>query len=411
MKKLLYGLIFAAAFLIGATSVFVAAAIFLEVDVFGVFVTSASRAVGIFGEHFPQLHTRFGNVQIKTRPDKGGQRVDISCTDCQLVNKVLSSTPLTTPQALLEGSLVGKEFTGQIEVEGLKLNLNALWDKNNVTGKFVVPKSDISSLYHAVRTIVPEAESATISGQLNGKGKFSWPKFYFLFEPEISGFTVDGLVDANTYKHGKFEYEVENKDGARVRRESGETTNGWVNLEQVGRYLPSAIMALEDRGFYQHPGYDLESMIKVSADAKYGERTRGASTITQQLAKNLFLTDEHTYARKLRELLYTVEMERELGKKRIIELYMNIVEWGPDIYGAAAAARIYFNKVPSELLPEEAAWMASILNNPKTAYKKQYLTNSPNSKRTSIALGLMSAISDEARNQALSRPIHFAKQH
>lgn len=409
MKKLLHGLIFAIAFLIGATSVFVAAALFLEVDVFGIFVTSASRAVGIFGEHFPSLHTRFGDVQIKTRADKVGQRVDIGCTNCQLVNKVLSQEPLTTPQAFLEGSLVGKAFDGKITVENLTFKLNALWDKNNVTGSFVVPKSDIASLYHAVRTIVPEAETAAISGQLLGRGKFSWPKFYFLFEPEINGFSVDGLIDANTYKHGKFEYEVENKDSVRVSRQSGETTDGWVSLEQVGRYLPSAIMALEDRGFYQHPGYDLESMVKVSAEAKYGERTRGASTISQQLAKNLFLTDEHTYARKLRELLYTVEMERELGKKRIMELYVNIVEWGPDIYGAAAAARIYFNKVPSELLPEEAAWMASILNNPKTAYKRQFLTNSPNSKRTSIALNLMSAISEETRNQALSRPIRFAK--
>jgi len=410
MKKLFRCLLFAAAFLAGATIVFVAAAFFLHIDVFGIFVMSATRAVSVFGDHFPVLHTRFGDVQIKTKATPKGQTVDIACTDCQLANKLIGKDPLHTPQALLNGALIRKRFIGTIAVENLNVKLDVRWEDNNASGHFELPDTEISSLYHAVRTIVPEAEQATISGHLSGVGEFSWPKFHFLFDPRISDFAVQGLIPEEHYRGGRFTYKVEDMEGNRVDRESGEGSSEWMNLEQIGRLLPAAITAIEDRNFYQHAGYDVQNMLDASTDnKKKGKIKRGASTITQQLAKNLFLSDERTYSRKLRELLYAVEMERELGKRRILELYLNIVEWGPNIYGARAAAKVYFDKVPSELLPEEAAWLASVLRSPKKAYEHEFLRNSPNTTLISVALAHMGTLNEETRNLALSRPIRFAR--
>ena len=91
---------------------------------------------------------------------------------------------------------------------------------------------------------------------------------------------------------------------------------------------------------------------------------RGASTVTQQLAKNLYLSEDRNFLRKGREAVYTYFLERELNKKRILELYLNIIEWGDGIYGAEAASRVYFNKSASQLTPQEAAYLSAMIPSP-----------------------------------------------
>jgi len=134
---------------------------------------------------------------------------------------------------------------------------------------------------------------------------------------------------------------------------------------------------------------------------------RGGSTLTPQLAKNLFLDGTRTYARKARELLYAVEMERELGKQRILELYLNVVEWGPGIYGARRAADAYFLKSPAGLLPEEAAWLASILPSPRSGWTDQYLRDRPNLGRVGQILDQMADLDPDARAAAKGRRVRF----
>jgi monofunctional glycosyltransferase len=140
----------------------------------------------------------------------------------------------------------------------------------------------------------------------------------------------------------------------------------WVPISSVSRHLIHAVIASEDQKFFGHEGVDWDAIKKsVEADRAQGRFVRGGSTITQQLAKNLFFTTQKSITRKLRELVVARWLEDELGKKRILELYLNVIEWGDGIYGAQAAAQRYYGKPASALDPEEAAGLAGMIPNPR----------------------------------------------
>ena len=140
----------------------------------------------------------------------------------------------------------------------------------------------------------------------------------------------------------------------------------WVPLTRISPYLQHAVIAAEDASFFIHEGFDWEG-IKDAAihNLEAGELKRGGSTITQQLAKNLYLSAERSMLRKAREALITRSLEHHLSKERILELYLNVAEWGNGVYGAEAAARHHFGKSAQELTPDEAAWLAAILPSPR----------------------------------------------
>lgn len=139
----------------------------------------------------------------------------------------------------------------------------------------------------------------------------------------------------------------------------------WMPLSKISPHLQGAVIVAEDASFFQHEGFDWEG-IKTAAvkDLEAGSFKKGGSTITQQLAKNLYLSTDKTVLRKAKEALITRELEHRLTKKRILELYLNVAEWGRGIYGAEAAARHHFGKSALELAPEEAALLAAILPAP-----------------------------------------------
>jgi monofunctional biosynthetic peptidoglycan transglycosylase len=140
----------------------------------------------------------------------------------------------------------------------------------------------------------------------------------------------------------------------------------WVPYNQISRNLTRAVILTEDAGFYDHEGIDLAE-IKASLEVNWEEGgfVRGASTITQQLAKNLYLSPSRNPVRKLRELFITRRLEAALTKRRILEIYLNVIEWGDGIFGCEAAARAYFGKSAAELSVEEAALMAGAIINPR----------------------------------------------
>jgi monofunctional biosynthetic peptidoglycan transglycosylase len=140
----------------------------------------------------------------------------------------------------------------------------------------------------------------------------------------------------------------------------------WVTLSRISPHLQRAVIAAEDASFFVHEGFDWEG-IKDAAmhNLEAGELKRGGSTITQQLAKNLYLSAERSWFRKAREALITRSLEHRLTKERILELYLNVAEWGRGVYGAEAAARHHFGKSASELSSDEAAWLAAILPSPQ----------------------------------------------
>lgn len=139
-----------------------------------------------------------------------------------------------------------------------------------------------------------------------------------------------------------------------------------VSYKRISVNLKRAVIAAEDASFVEHNGFDLDGIqLALEKNLKAGHITAGGSTISQQLAKNLFLSGERTLLRKAEETVYTVMLEAALSKRRILELYLNYAEWGNGIYGAEAAARHYYGIPASMLSPWQASRLAAILPNPR----------------------------------------------
>lgn len=140
----------------------------------------------------------------------------------------------------------------------------------------------------------------------------------------------------------------------------------WVPYSRISNNLKRAVIVTEDSAFWQHEGVDYEQLREsMETNWERGEFARGASTITQQLAKNLYLSPSKNPIRKLRELMITRRLELELPKQRILEIYLNSIEWGDGVWGAEAAARRYFRKSAADLTASEAALLAGAIANPR----------------------------------------------
>ena len=139
----------------------------------------------------------------------------------------------------------------------------------------------------------------------------------------------------------------------------------WHPFAELGPNLPLSVIAAEDQKFPVHFGIDFDALNKALKEKRDGKRLRGASTITQQTVKNLYLWRGKSLTRKAIEAYLALLMEGMLSKTRILEIYLNIIEFGPGVYGAANASAVFFGKSPSQLTPAEAALLAAVLPNPK----------------------------------------------
>jgi monofunctional glycosyltransferase len=174
----------------------------------------------------------------------------------------------------------------------------------------------------------------------------------------------------------------------RARNPAARLQHRWVPYGQISVYLKRAVIAAEDQRFLDHEGFDVEAIEKAyERNARRGRISRGASTISQQLAKNLFLSSRRTYWRKVEEAVITMMVEHLLSKRRILELYLNVIEWGDGIYGAEAAAQHYYEEAAADLGPEDAARLAAMIPSPR------FYTRNPSTpyleERSEIILGQM----------------------
>ncbi|HKB65327.1 MAG TPA: transglycosylase domain-containing protein [Pyrinomonadaceae bacterium] len=177
---------------------------------------------------------------------------------------------------------------------------------------------------------------------------------------------------------------------AEAKSETPRREQVWVPLNKISPNLQRAVLAGEDTNFVTHHGFDYEALQKAWDEGmreaareakKEGENDdwlptlpdfkRGASTISQQLAKNLYLSSRRSFFRKGQEAMLTVFLERSLTKPRILEIYLNVIEWGDGIYGAEAAAQHYFHKPASVLSAIEAAYLSAMIPNPRTVFNPQ----------------------------------------
>ena len=155
-------------------------------------------------------------------------------------------------------------------------------------------------------------------------------------------------------------------DEAMQQRRPLHVRHRWVPYDQIAASLKQAVIVSEDGAFFQHDGVDYAEL-RMALEQNWSRpwRLRGASTITQQLAKNLYLTPSRTPTRKLSELLITRRLEAELPKRRILELYLNLIEWGDGIWGAEAAAQAYFGVPAAALSAPQSALLAAAIINPR----------------------------------------------
>ena len=159
--------------------------------------------------------------------------------------------------------------------------------------------------------------------------------------------------------------ELRKEEAAEAGRKFG-IRQRWVPYTQISNNLRRAVLVAEDAAFFDHDGIDLNELrASLERNWEEGRFTRGASTITQQLAKNLYLSPSRNPMRKLKELFITRRLEAALTKRRILEIYLNVIEWGDGIFGAEAASRAYFGKPASDLTADEAALLAGAIINPR----------------------------------------------
>jgi monofunctional biosynthetic peptidoglycan transglycosylase len=187
----------------------------------------------------------------------------------------------------------------------------------------------------------------------------------------------------------------------------------WSTLSEISRQAIGAVVVSEDWAFYEHKGYDANQIKEaMKSNLDRGRYARGASTITQQVVRNVFLDQDKNLWRKIKELILAVHLEQTVGKNKILETYLNIAEWGQGIYGIRAASQHYFHKMPSDLTAKEGAFLAMLLPSPRRysqSFRSHQLSDYARTTINSILDKMAQAkyITDEERVLVGATPFSF----
>lgn len=358
--------------------------------VIGSFQINAAEAIqlatsgpGRFLLTFVQLRTRFGTLAVRSRDDS----LQIDCQPCWLHAPEFGRSPIRFDRLSLSLQRNGRELSGKLILinanNEISVPYTAKVNKTGVAVDWSLPKTPINIFVNLLKENSAVLQQVQVNGSLSATGTLQLPSLIWTAKPELQGFTVSGLA-TERLKTAHITYRCT----VSLKVNKTRKNYPWLNLNQMGRWLPRAVIIAEDAHFREHPGYNLDAIRSIlSQTGKH--KQLGGSTLTQQLAKNFFTGGGRTWLRKLEELLYAVEMEGTLGKKRILELYLNTVDLGPGICGAGQAAQVYFDKQPAQLKPVEAAWLASIIRNPHRAWKEQYAARNPDHNRVAWVMSFM----------------------
>ncbi len=203
----------------------------------------------------------------------------------------------------------------------------------------------VRTTWHWVRRVLAALVLIVLSYQLWYFGHIVWWRFFSPSETSFMEIRLDELREKNPKAQIKYQ---------------------WVPYERISNHLKRAVVAAEDDKFIDHEGFDWEAMQKaMEKNQRRGRTVAGGSTISQQLAKNLFLSPSKTPWRKGQEAVITLMLELVWDKRRILEVYLNVVEWGSGVFGAEAAARHYYSVSAAQLGPAQAAHLAVMLPNPR----------------------------------------------
>ncbi|WP_395318498.1 biosynthetic peptidoglycan transglycosylase [Variovorax sp. UC74_104] len=302
------------------------------------------------------LDTRFGTVRFAWKP--AGELLEMQCAPCSAEVPALGTQPIRVERLVATVKRDGNTLNGTFEATPRSTDATRLqgqWDgrlmPKNIHLNASVQDAPIERWYAVLVPALPELQRARIGGTLALRGQLVLPEATFAVQPTISQFTVEGLG-------------TEAMLGAR-------TSCGPSAKLANDSWLARAVIAAEDQRFFTHGGYDLtEILASIDNNQKPGQTRRGGSTLTQQLAKLLVTGSDRTAERKLRELLYAVEMEQTLGKARILQLYLDNAPWGGNLCGAEAAAKRYFKRSARTLEPAQAVWLAAMLHKPQAVLEQ-----------------------------------------
>lgn len=198
--------------------------------------------------------------------------------------------------------------------------------------------------------------------------RWLWRSFFFLISAALlyQLWIFGHIVYWNFYNPSTSAFMQERLDVLQEKDPAAMLRYQWVPYEQISPHLKRAIIAAEDGKFLQHEGFDFEAIQKAyEKNLEKGKFVRGGSTISQQLAKNLFLSGNKTPWRKIEEAIITLMLENVMSKRRILEIYLNKIEWGNGIFGAEAASRHYYGIPASALTAQQAARLAAMVPNPR----------------------------------------------
>ena len=296
--------------------------------------------------HGREIPTRAGRLHLDWQSPT--RTLLLRCAPCTLQPPGLGQEGLQLDEVRASVRRNGGRLSGDV-VSG---RVRGTWEGRLAQGELrlnlSIPTTPLTDGYALFARHIPEVAQAQIGGDFSLQAQLSLPSGTVTVAPRIEGFEVSGL--------GTQALVGARSSCTRGQRASRLTPESW---------LARAAIAAEDQRFFDHQGYDLTELAASLTHNQQAHRIeRGGSTLSQQLAKLLVTGDERSPVRKLRELLYAVEMERTLGKARILRLYLDNAPWGPRLCGAEAAADHYFGVRAHELRPAQAAWLAAMLHNP-----------------------------------------------
>jgi hypothetical protein len=309
--------------------------------------------------------------------DGEGSTTGLSLQSARLASDVVRGLDLQVrARALLASSGALRVDDFALSAGAIQLSGSGLLDQepDHVTGafRFQIPKAACRSLLHSVpAALSPVLQGLDMGGsfEANGHAEFDTRALDdldldYVVRDRCRVLSVPSALAPDQFRH-PFTQRIVLPDGTLGDQSTGPGSSNWSSLDEISPYMQVAVLTTEDGGFFRHHGFNRASIrAAIIANLKARRFVRGASTITMQLAKNLFLAREKTLSRKLEEVVLTEYLEQTFAKDELMELYLNVIEFGPAVYGITAAADYYFGRTPAELNLAECLFLSSLLPAP-----------------------------------------------
>ncbi|QRK04446.1 transglycosylase domain-containing protein [Archangium violaceum] len=382
----------------------------------------------------PPLRLEGGTLEGKARVDASGATFSLAMTGLSVNSAQFAPEPVGPFAFSAEGRARWDMRRRRVELESLQLTVGERREARvEVHGEVTWSKEPRFSLQAELQplsfeqamaalpaALVPGTELARLEGHFQGAFSLSGPirhrrKWEVKAKLDLSELKQSARAGPLAWLRAPFDYRPLTPEGRGRELHIGPSNDAYVPVSELPHPLVRAVLRSEDAAFWIHRGFDFNSLRNILF-APADDKVRGGSTITQQLAKNLFLSREKTYARKVKEAFLTLGLEASVPKERLLEVYFNIIEWGPNLHGIGEAARHYFGKDARELSILESAFLATIIPNPVRyhVYCSRGALSDTWKKNVDELLTVLYSGGDITQveyQHALSTPLTFAGHH